>query len=204
MPSSSNHRSTDIDWLVGWVLAQIQLNLVLTAIKLSWQCISCYEEITEVPSGLWLVDVVFRVSVFGTKMGQGRKNFKCKSLLSRGRTRFTQAKLLVAQEYAVSQGFHIPRNVLVPRTKVGFFGLQLSSITSHVLSTYSIDSILSTPENIPKYQGYCVLSGIHYGCKSFAFICPYDITVAVPKTSPSPTLLRLSNGESSVVSQITS
>jgi len=35
-------------------------------------------------------------------------------------TRFTQAKLLAAQEYAASQGLPIPRNVLIPRTKVNF------------------------------------------------------------------------------------
>lgn len=33
-------------------------------------------------------------------------------------TRFTQAKLLAAQEYAVSDGLPVPRNVLIPRTKV--------------------------------------------------------------------------------------
>lgn len=35
-------------------------------------------------------------------------------------TRFTQAKLFAAQEYAVSNGLPIPRNVLIPRTKVKF------------------------------------------------------------------------------------
>lgn len=33
-------------------------------------------------------------------------------------TRFTPAKLLAAQEYAAANSLHIPRNVLVPRTKV--------------------------------------------------------------------------------------
>lgn len=33
-------------------------------------------------------------------------------------TRFTQAKLLAAQEYASSNGLPVPRNVLIPRTKV--------------------------------------------------------------------------------------
>lgn len=33
-------------------------------------------------------------------------------------TRFTPAKFLAAQEYAAANGLHIPRNVLVPRTKV--------------------------------------------------------------------------------------
>ena len=35
-------------------------------------------------------------------------------------TRFTQAKLLAAQEYAASTGLPVPRNVLIPRTKVRF------------------------------------------------------------------------------------
>lgn len=34
-------------------------------------------------------------------------------------TRFTQAKLLAAQEYAASSGLPVPKNVLIPRTKVG-------------------------------------------------------------------------------------
>lgn len=33
-------------------------------------------------------------------------------------TRFTQAKLLAAQEYAVTSGLPVPKNVLIPRTKV--------------------------------------------------------------------------------------
>ena len=33
-------------------------------------------------------------------------------------TRITKAKLEVAQEYAASAGLPIPRNVLIPRTKV--------------------------------------------------------------------------------------
>lgn len=35
-------------------------------------------------------------------------------------TRFTQAKLLAAQEYAAATGLPVPRNVLIPRTKVKF------------------------------------------------------------------------------------
>ena len=35
-------------------------------------------------------------------------------------TRFTQAKLLAAQEYATSTGLPVPRNVLIPRTKVKY------------------------------------------------------------------------------------
>ena len=36
-------------------------------------------------------------------------------------TRFTQAKLLAAQEYAASAGLPVPQNVLIPRTKVMLF-----------------------------------------------------------------------------------
>ncbi|MBA0800563.1 hypothetical protein Gohar_010989, partial [Gossypium harknessii] len=75
-------------------------------------------------------------------------------------TRFTQAKLLAAQEYATSQGLPVPRNVLIPRTK-GFV-----SAVSHMRSF------------VPAI---------------------YDMTVAIPKSSPSPTMLRLFKGQSSVV-----
>jgi lysophosphatidic acid acyltransferase/lysophosphatidylinositol acyltransferase len=33
-------------------------------------------------------------------------------------TRFTHAKLLAAQEFAISRGMPVPKNVLIPRTKV--------------------------------------------------------------------------------------
>ncbi|XP_071740875.1 1-acyl-sn-glycerol-3-phosphate acyltransferase 2-like [Rutidosis leptorrhynchoides] len=75
-------------------------------------------------------------------------------------TRFTQAKLLVAQEYASSHGLPVPRNVLIPRTK-GF-----------------VTSVSQTRSFIPAI---------------------YDMTVAIPKNSPPPTMLRLFKGQSSVV-----
>ena len=36
-------------------------------------------------------------------------------------TRFTQPKLVAAQRYAASRGLPVPRNVLIPRTKVEFW-----------------------------------------------------------------------------------
>ncbi|GAB4843835.1 1-acyl-sn-glycerol-3-phosphate acyltransferase 2 [Ancistrocladus abbreviatus] len=75
-------------------------------------------------------------------------------------TRFTQAKLLAAQEYASSTGLPVPRNLLIPRTK-GFV-----SAVSHMRSF------------VPAI---------------------YDVTVAIPKYSPQPTMLRLFKGQSSVV-----
>ncbi|CAA2983093.1 1-acyl-sn-glycerol-3-phosphate acyltransferase 2-like [Olea europaea subsp. europaea] len=75
-------------------------------------------------------------------------------------TRFTQAKLLAAQEYAASAGIPVPRNVLIPRTK-GFV-----TAVSH-MRTF-----------VPAI---------------------YDVTVAIPKTSPAPTMIRLFKGQPSVV-----
>ncbi|KAK6127366.1 hypothetical protein DH2020_038877 [Rehmannia glutinosa] len=75
-------------------------------------------------------------------------------------TRFTQAKLLAAQEYASSAGLPVPRNVLIPRTK-GFV-----TAVNHMRSF------------VPAI---------------------YDVTVAIPKTSPPPTMLRLFKGQSSVI-----
>lgn len=75
-------------------------------------------------------------------------------------TRFTQAKLLAAQEYAATTGLPVPRNVLIPRTK-GF----VTAVSQ---------------------------------MRSFAPAI-YDVTVAIPKSSPAPTMLRLFEGRPSVV-----
>ncbi|XP_049353709.1 1-acyl-sn-glycerol-3-phosphate acyltransferase PLS1-like isoform X2 [Solanum verrucosum] len=158
----SNHRS-DIDWLVGWVLAQrvgCLGNTIALAKKslsylpvLGWSmwfscCISLerswnkdenilksgFQELNDFHQPFWLA-----VFVEGT--------------------RFTHTKLLAAQEYAVSVGKPIPRNVLIPRTK-GF----VASV-SHLRS---------------------IIPAI------------YDITLAIPKDKPRPTLLRMLRGCSSV------
>ena len=50
-------------------------------------------------------------------------------------TRFTQAKLLAAQEYAASAGLPVPRNVLIPRTKVRFSLLYLFLLLNYTFSS---------------------------------------------------------------------
>ncbi|GFP87007.1 1-acyl-sn-glycerol-3-phosphate acyltransferase 2 [Phtheirospermum japonicum] len=75
-------------------------------------------------------------------------------------TRFTQEKLVAAQEFAASSGLPVPRNVLIPRTK-GF----VAAVT-HL--------------------------------RSFVPVI-YNMTVAIPKNEPRPTLLRLLRGRSSTV-----
>lgn len=47
-------------------------------------------------------------------------------------TRFTQAKLLAAQEYAASAGLPVPKNVLIPRTKVSTKRYLLSPTKSYL------------------------------------------------------------------------
>ncbi|KAK4392442.1 1-acyl-sn-glycerol-3-phosphate acyltransferase 2 [Sesamum angolense] len=132
-----NHRS-DIDWLVGWILAQRSgcLGSTLAVMKKSSKFLPTgLQRLRDFPRPFWL------------------------ALFVEG-TRFTQAKLLAAQEYASSTGLPIPRNVLIPRTK-GFV-----TAVSHMRSF------------VPAI---------------------YDATVAIPKTSPTPTMLRLFKGQSSVI-----
>ncbi|KAE8725808.1 1-acyl-sn-glycerol-3-phosphate acyltransferase 2 [Hibiscus syriacus] len=158
-----NHRS-DIDWLVGWVLAQRSgcLGSTLAVMKKSSKFLPV------IGWSMWFSEYLFLERSWAKdestlKAGLQRlKDFPRPfwlALFVEG-TRFTQAKLLAAQEYATSQGLPVPRNVLIPRTK-GFV-----SAVNHMRSF------------VPAV---------------------YDMTVAIPKSSPSPTMLRLFKGQSSVV-----
>ncbi|OAY40528.1 1-acyl-sn-glycerol-3-phosphate acyltransferase 2 [Manihot esculenta] len=158
-----NHRS-DIDWLVGWVLAQRAgcLGSAVAVMKKSSKVLPV------IGWSMWFSEYLFLERSWAKdentlKSGLLRlKDFPRPfwlALFVEG-TRFTQAKLLAAQEYAASAGLPIPRNVLIPRTK-GFV-----SAVSHMRSF------------VPAV---------------------YDITLAIPKSSPQPTMLRLFKGQSSVV-----
>uniref|UniRef100_A0A5B7AFK5 1-acylglycerol-3-phosphate O-acyltransferase n=1 Tax=Davidia involucrata TaxID=16924 RepID=A0A5B7AFK5_DAVIN len=158
-----NHKS-DIDWLVGWVLAQRSgcLGSTLAVMKKSSKFLPV------IGWSMWFSEYLF------LERSWAKDERTLKSGLQRLRdfprpfwlalfvegTRFTQAKLLAAQEYATSMGLPVPRNVLIPRTK-GFV-----SAVSHMRSF------------VPAI---------------------YDGTVAIPKSSPPPTMLRLFKGQSSVV-----
>ncbi|KAL9256154.1 1-acyl-sn-glycerol-3-phosphate acyltransferase 2-like protein, partial [Drosera capensis] len=158
-----NHKS-DIDWLVGWVLAQRAgcLGSTLAVMKKSLKLLPV------LGWSMWFSEYLF------LERSWAKDESTLKSGLERLRdyplpfwlalfvegTRFTQAKLLAAQEYAASTGLPIPRNLLIPRTK-GF----VSAVT-HMRSF------------VPAI---------------------YDMTVAIPKTSSQPTILRLFRGQPSVV-----
>ncbi|RDY09437.1 1-acyl-sn-glycerol-3-phosphate acyltransferase 2 [Mucuna pruriens] len=159
----SNHRS-DIDWLVGWVLSQRSgcLGSTLAVMKKSSKFLPV------IGWSMWFSEYLFLERSWAKdestlKSGlQQLRDFPLPfwlALFVEG-TRFTQAKLLAAQEYAAAAGLPVPRNVLIPRTK-GFV-----SAVNHMRSF------------VPAI---------------------YDVTVAIPKSSPAPTMLRLFRGKSSVV-----
>lgn len=106
-------------------------------------------------------------------------------------TRFTQQKLLASQEYAASRGLPVPKNVLIPRTKVSWMflfyykskaGINTLSLSFSLLSAYYFQGFVSAVSHM----------------RSFVPAI-YDCTVATsPKDRP-PTLLRIFRGQSFVV-----
>ncbi|CAI0438186.1 unnamed protein product [Linum tenue] len=158
-----NHRS-DIDWLVGWVLAQRSgcLGSALAFMKKSSKLLPV------IGWSMWFSEYLFlernwakdeKIIKSGVQQLHDFPRPFWLALFVEG-TRFTQAKLLAAQEYAASAGLPVPRNVLIPRTK-GFV---------------------------------CAVSNMRTFVPAI-----YDVTVAIPKSSPPPTLTRLFKGQSSVV-----
>ncbi|XP_059462584.1 1-acyl-sn-glycerol-3-phosphate acyltransferase 2 [Corylus avellana] len=158
-----NHKS-DIDWLIGWVLAQRSgcLGSTLAVMKKSSKLLPV------IGWSMWFSEYLFLERSWAkdeSTLKSGLQRLKdypqpfWLALFVEG-TRFTQAKLLAAQEYAASTGLPVPRNVLIPRTK-GF----VSAVT-HMRSF------------VPAV---------------------YDVTVAIPKSSPAPTMLRLFKGQPSVM-----
>ncbi|ONI13799.1 hypothetical protein PRUPE_4G245900 [Prunus persica] len=138
-----NHRS-DIDWLVGWLVAQRSgcLGSALAIMKkevIGWSMwFSEYFFLER----RWTKDEITLKSGF-----QQLEDFPMPfwlALFVEG-TRFTQAKLMVAQEFAASRGLPIPRNVLLPRTK-GFVS-SVSQMRSFVPAIY--DCTVAVPKNQP-------------------------------------------------------
>ncbi|ONK68777.1 uncharacterized protein A4U43_C05F15890 [Asparagus officinalis] len=159
----SNHRS-DIDWLVGWIFAQRAgcLGSTLAVMKKSSKFLPV------IGWSMWFTEYLFLERNWAKDEGtlksglQRLRDFPRPfwlALFVEG-TRFTQAKLLAAQEYAALQGLPIPRNVLIPRTK-GF-----------------VSAVSNMRQFVPAI---------------------YDVTVAIPKGRPSPTMLRIFKAQPSVV-----
>ncbi len=113
-------------------------------------------------------------------------------------TRFTKAKLSGAQEFARSHGMRVPHNVLVPRTK--------ASLTSHFSLLVNCQGVIlyCSPTTRLFMQPSDVLSGMQgfvSAVQNLRGFTPavYDITVAISKDLPAPTMLRLFKSLPSVV-----
>ncbi|GMY16293.1 1-acyl-sn-glycerol-3-phosphate acyltransferase 2-like [Fagus crenata] len=132
-----NHRS-DIDWLVGWVLAQSFgcLGSTLAIMK------KAAKSLPVIGWSMWFSGYVFVERIWIKDERTLQSGFQqledfpfpfWLALFVEG-TRFTEAKLLSAQKYAASRRLPVPRNVLIPHTK-GFVSA-VSHIRSFVPAIY--------------------------------------------------------------------
>ncbi|XP_028757109.1 1-acyl-sn-glycerol-3-phosphate acyltransferase 3-like [Neltuma alba] len=153
-----NHRS-DIDWLVGWVLAQRTGCLGSTVAMLKREL----KYLPVIGWSMWFNDYVFLERRWDKDEATLKSSFEqledfpmplWLALFVEG-TRFTESKLLSAQEFAVSKGLPIPRNVLVPRTK-GFVSAVAGTRTF-------IEAIYDFTFAIPKSQPSPTLSRMFQG-----------------------------------------
>ncbi|KAK3004897.1 hypothetical protein RJ639_018719, partial [Escallonia herrerae] len=145
-----NHRS-DIDWLVGWVLAQRSgcLGSALAIVKKSTKYLPV------IGWSMWFSEYIFLDRSWTKDENRLKSGLQqlCDfpqpfwlALLPEG-TRFTWAKLVAAQEYAASAGLPVPRNVLIPRTK-GFVAA-VSHLRSFVPAIYNISVDIPKSESPP-------------------------------------------------------
>ncbi|KAF5725485.1 putative lysophosphatidic acid acyltransferase [Tripterygium wilfordii] len=143
-----NHRS-DIDWLVGWVLAQRFgcLGSALAIMKREAKFLPI------IGWSMWFSDYVFVERSWAKDQSTLKSGFErledfpmpfWLALFVEG-TRFTQEKLLAAQEYASPRGLPVPRNILIPRTK-GFVSA-VCHMRSFVPAIY--DCTMAVPKDQP-------------------------------------------------------
>lgn len=147
-----NHR-TDIDWLVGWVLAQRAgcLGSTLAIMKKEAKFLPV------IGWSMWFSDYIFLERSWAKDESTLESSFQSLmdfpmpfwlALFVEG-TRFTQQKLLASQEYAASRGLPVPRNVLIPRTK-GFVSA-VSHMRSFVPAIYDCTVATSPKERDPTF-----------------------------------------------------
>lgn len=154
----SNHRS-DIDWIVGWILAQRSgcLGSALAVMKKSSKFLPV------IGWSMWFAEYLFLERSWAKDeqtLKSGLEKLKdfpqpfWLALFVEG-TRFTPAKLLAAQDYAASQGLTIPRNVLIPRTK-GFVSA-VNHMRKFVPAIYEVT--VSIPKGKPSPTMLEILKG---------------------------------------------
>ncbi|KAH9310146.1 hypothetical protein KI387_038057 [Taxus chinensis] len=146
----SNHRS-DVDWLVGWILAQRSgcLGSALAVMKNSSKFLPV------MGWSMWFSEYVFLERSWArdeARLESGLQQLRdfpqpfWLALFVEG-TRFTNTKLLAAQDYAASAGLPIPRNVLIPRTK-GFVSA-VRNLRSFVPAIYDVTVAVPNDEPSP-------------------------------------------------------
>ncbi|CAK9865138.1 unnamed protein product [Sphagnum jensenii] len=144
----SNHRS-DIDWLVGWIMAQRCgcLGGTRAIMKQSTKFLPV------IGWSMWFSDYVFLARNWardehtlktGFQRLEGFPRVLWVALFVEG-TRFTKAKLTGAQEFARSHGMRVPRHVLVPRTK-GFVSA-VQNMRNFVPAVY--DATVAISKDLP-------------------------------------------------------
>lgn len=148
----SNHNS-DLDWLVGWILAQRSgcLGSALAVMKKEAKVLPI------IGWSMWFSDYVFLERSWGKDERILQSGFErladfpmpfWLALFVEG-TRFTQAKLLAAQEFAASRGIPVPRNVLIPRTK-GFVSA-VTHLRSFVPAIYDATVAVANSQPAPTF-----------------------------------------------------
>ncbi|CAK7331006.1 unnamed protein product [Dovyalis caffra] len=153
-----NHKS-DVDWLVGWILAQRSgcLGSSLAIMKKEAKFLPV------IGWSMWFSDYLFLERSWSKDERTLQSGFErladfpmpfWLALFVEG-TRFTQAKLQAAQEFAASRGFPVPRNVLIPRTK-GFVSA-VTHLRSFVPAIY--DGTLAVANNQPPPTFLRILRG---------------------------------------------
>lgn len=148
----SNHNS-DLDWLVGWILAQRSgcLGSALAVMKKEAKVLPI------IGWSMWFSDYVFLERSWGKDERILQSGFErladfpmpfWLALFVEG-TRFTQAKLLAAQEFAASRGIPVPRNVLIPRAK-GFVSA-VTQLRSFVPAIYDATVAVANSQPAPTF-----------------------------------------------------
>ncbi|KAL4576902.1 hypothetical protein LXL04_013003 [Taraxacum kok-saghyz] len=145
-----NHKS-DVDWLIGWVLAQRAgcLGSTLALVKKSLKFLPV------IGWSMWFTEYIFLERNWSKDeniLMEGFENLRdfpmpfWVAVFVEG-TRFTQAKLLAAQEYAIATKLPIPRHVLIPKTK-GFV-TAVNHLRSFVPAIYNCTVAIPKDEPLP-------------------------------------------------------
>lgn len=143
-----NHRS-DVDWAIGWVLAQRCGCLGSTRALMKKS--ASYVPI--IGWSMWFSEYIFLARKWESDKTTMEAAFKklrdfprpmWMALFAEG-TRFTEEKLKQAQEFATTAGLPVPKNTLVPRTK-GFV-MCVENMREFVPAIYDITVVV--PKGVP-------------------------------------------------------